>query len=101
MNKNKIIIYVTLLLILLLISIPSVLKAINKHNDRLENVAIKKIIATAKKCYYNESCVDEKITLSELYEKMDLEEVINPITKSVYSPESYVSVKDNFKFTEK
>lgn len=100
MHKNKIIIYGTILIIILLISIPSTIKTVKKHNDRLESVVEKKIIETAQNCYYNDSCVNETITLAELYEKMNLEEMTNPITKQIYNENSYVDVKDNFKFVE-
>lgn len=98
MNKNKIIIYGTILIVILLIAIPSTLKTVQKHNHRLEMVAEKKIIETAKDCYYNESCVDSHITLKELYEKMHLEEMTNPLTKQVYNSDSYVDVDNNFNF---
>lgn len=101
MNKNKIIIYITILILILMISIPSVIKTINIHNKRLEKVTTGKIIEMAKKCYYNESCVEDKITLAELYEKTDLKELTNPITKKVYNSLSYVDVENNFSFVEK
>ena len=101
MDKNRIIMYVTTLLLILLISIPAVIKAINKHNDRLVAVAVGEIIVEAKNCYYNESCIGDTITLSELYEKTSLREVINPITKKFYNPDSYVDVKNNLIFIEK
>lgn len=101
MNKNKIILYITLLLLVFMITVPSILKTIDKHNRRLEEVAEKEIIEAAKDCYYNESCVGDTIKLSELYEKTDLKEMINPISKKVYNLESYVDVKNNFTFIEK
>lgn len=101
MNKNKIILYITLLLLVFMITVPSILKTIDKHNRRLEEVAEKEIIEAAKDCYYNESCVGDTILLSELYEKTDLKEMINPISKKVYNSESYVDVKNNFTFIEK
>lgn len=100
MNKNKIILYGTFLLLILLLAIPSVVKTVNKHNERLENVAVKKIVETAKDCYYNDSCVEDMITLKELYEKMNLEKMVNPITKTLYNEDSYVLVKEDFKFVE-
>ncbi len=101
MNKNKIIIYCTVLFLILLISVPSIVKTIKKHNERLMNVVTKKIVETAKNCYYNESCINNEITLKELYEKTDLEEMINPLTKKIYNEESYVIVSEEFRFVEK
>lgn len=101
MNKNKIIIYGTILFILLVIAIPSTYKVIKKHQDRLLRNTVQKIVETAKDCYYNASCVDDKITLEELYEKTDLERMSNPITKEVFHESSYVLVSENFKFYDK
>lgn len=100
MSKNKIIIYVTVLIIILLITIPSILLIMNNHNSKLLESTEKKIIETAKNCYYSESCVEEYITLSELNDKMGLELLANPITKKVYNKDSYVDVKNNFSFIE-
>ncbi len=100
MERNKIIIYATALILVLLIAIPSTYKVVKKHNDRLLKNTIQKIEETAKDCYYNNSCVEERITLTELYEKTGLTTMSNPITKKIYNEESYVSVQDNFKFIE-
>ena len=88
MNKNKIVIYVSCLIIIFMVTVPAVLKTIDKHNKRLEEAAVKEIIDAAKDCYYNESCVGDNISLAELYEKTDLEEMTNPITKKLYEESS-------------
>lgn len=98
--KNKIIIYATILIIILLIAIPSTYKVIQKHNDRLLKNTIQKITEKAKDCYYNKSCVEDQITLKELYDKTGLTPMSNPLTKKLYNETSYVSVKDNFTFIE-
>lgn len=100
MNRNRIIFYITILLIIFMLSVPSVMKTIDKHNERLLGVTIGEIVEKAKSCYYNESCVGDTITLAELYEKTDLIELTNPITKKIYNSESYVDVNDNFNFVE-
>ncbi len=101
MSKNKILIYATMLIIILTIAIPSTYKVIKKHNDRMLTYTTKKIIEAAKDCYYNESCVENEITLKEIYEKTSLNTMSNPITKKIYSEESYVDVERNFTFIEK
>lgn len=101
MNKNKIFIYGTILLIFFIIAVPSTYKVIKKHNERMLKNTTKRIIDAAKDCYYNNSCVNEEITLEELYEKTDLPLMSNPITKKIYNEKSYVSVKENFEFIEK
>ena len=70
MTKNKIIIYTSLLIIVSVVLITSGIKVSKIHDNRLLEVTTNKIVDTAKKCYYNNSCIDDKITLNELYEKM-------------------------------
>ena len=61
--------YGTTLLLILMIAIPSTYKVIHTHYERLRLNTTKKIIEAAKDCYYNNSCIEEKIKLSEIYEK--------------------------------
>ncbi len=100
MSKNKIWIYSTVIIIVLLIAIPSTYKVITKHNERMLENTTKKIVETAKDCYYNNSCIEEVITLAELYEKTGLTEMYNPVTKRIYNPKSYIDVKNEFQFIE-
>lgn len=100
MGKNKIWIYLTILIIMAMIAIPSTYKVITRHNERLLQNTIKKIVESAKDCYYNDSCIDDKITLEELYEKNGLPVMNNPITKKIYNEKSYVSVSEDFAFIE-
>ena len=99
MNTNKITIIASIIIIILIISIPTTYKVIKNHNNHLYQVVEEKIINDAKECYYAKKCSEEKITLSELYEKTSLEKVINPVTKEYYNENSYVEIKNNkFKF---
>ncbi len=101
MGKNKIWIYSTILIVLILIALPSTYKVIRIHKDRLLKNTIQRITEAAKDCYYNNSCVGNEITLEELYEKTGLIEMNNPITKKKYNKNSYVLVNEDFKFIEK
>lgn len=101
MKKNKIWVYATVLLVCLMIAIPSTYKVVTKHNERMLKNTTQKIIEAAKDCYYNNSCINDEITLEELYEKTGLSGMYNPVTKKIYSEQSYVSVKEGFKFIEK
>jgi len=99
MNTNKVTVIGSTIVILLIILIPTVYKVIKNHQDNLYQVVEEKIINGAKKCYYEEKCLNEKITLKELYELNYLGEVNNPITKEYYNEESYVErKKSEFKF---
>ncbi len=100
MEKNKICIYGTILIIIVMIAVPSTYKVIKRHQNRLLENTVQKIIESAKDCYYNNSCIEDHITLKELYEKTDLPVMNNPITKKIYNEESYVSVSDGFQFKE-
>jgi len=99
MNTNKVTVIGSTIVILLIILIPTVYKVIKNHQDNLYQVVEEKIINGAKKCYYEEKCLNEKNKLKELYELNYLGEVNNPITKEYYNEESYVErKKSEFKF---
>ena len=95
MNRNKVIINITIVAIILIILIPTVYNIIKKHNDRLIMVTEKRIEEAAKNCYLKDICKDNKITLKVLYDNKYLEKESNPITKEYYNEESYVLVKNN------
>lgn len=90
MNMNKIIIYITIIAIVIIILIPTVYTIVKKHNDKMINVTHKRIEEAAKECYLNNICLNERITLKQLYENDYLEKESNPITKEYYNEESYV-----------
>lgn len=95
MTTNKITISFTIILVLLIISIPTIYKVVKKHNDNLYYSTESKIIEAAKKCYYEEVCQNNKILLKDLY-KLDYLELINdPITKEYYNENSYVQINEN------
>ena len=95
MNRNKVIINITIVAIILIILIPTVYNIIKKHNDRLIKVTEKRIEEAAKDCYLKNICKDNKITLKVLYDNNYLEKESNPITKEYYNENSYVLVKNN------
>lgn len=95
MNTNKIIIIFSILVIMLLLFIPTTYKVIKNHNNNLTQVVENKIIEAVKKCYYEDNCKNEKVTLRELYELNYLEPISNPISKEFYNEDSYVEIKDN------
>ena len=95
MNRNKVIINITIVAIILIILIPTVYNMIKTHNDRLIKVTEKRIEEAAKDCYLKDICKDNKITLKVLYDNKYLEKESNPITKEYYNEESYVLVKNN------
>ena len=102
MNTNKIIVICSLIVILLIVSVPTGYKVIKNHHESLYKVVEEKIIDASKKCYYEENCLDEEITLKKLYDLGYIEKVSNPVTKEYYNENSFVLKKNNkFEFIEK
>lgn len=98
MNTNKITVIFSTIIIILIISIPTIYKVIKNHNNSLYQVVEDKIIEAAEKCYYEEKCLTDTILLKDLYELKYLEKINNPITKEYYNEESYVK-RENNKFS--
>jgi len=102
MTTNKITIIGSIIVVLLVISIPTIYKVVKSHQDNLYQVVEEKIITAAKKCYYDKKCKEEKIYLENLYDLEYLDQVSNPITKENYNVKSYVLVNNNkFEFKVK
>jgi len=94
MTISKIMIYVTILAILLIIGVPTVYKVINNNYEKLYLVNEKLVVESASKCYYEGKCQEKTVTLKELYEYKYLQDdIIDPVTKVVYSHQSYVVLK--------
>lgn len=100
MNISKILINFTLLVCILIIVCPTAYKVIKTNEQNRIVVTEKYLIESAKKCIYEEKCKSNKITLKELYNYKYVEdEIFDPITKEVYSHESYIVIsKNNSKF---
>lgn len=99
MKSNKIIVISSIIIIILIIAIPTTYKVIKNHNQNLYKVVEDKIIEKAKECYYDQKCLEDKITLKELYDNKYLDKMSDPITKEYYNENSYVERKDNkYKF---
>ena len=95
MNTNKIVVISSIVVIILIIGIPTTYKVIKTHNQTLYKVVEDKIVEKAKECYYDKKCLNEKITLKELYENNYLDKISDPISKEYYNEDSYVERKDN------
>lgn len=96
MNTNKIVIYVTIFALIALVSVPTVYKVIKKNHAKLNMVTEKYIIETAESCFYDNVCTNSTITLADLYSYHYLkDDVVDPISKIVYSHKSYVTIYEN------
>ena len=101
MNRNKVIIYITIVALVLIILIPTTMKIVKKHNNRMISVTHKRIEEATRECYLDGKCMDEKTTLKKLYENDYLKKESDPITKEYYNEESYVERKGKtFNFVE-
>ncbi len=99
MNTNKITIIGSIIVIILIITIPTIYKVVSMHHDNLYKVVEDKIIAKAKKCQNDGICLNDKITLKELYDHNYLDKMSDPVTKEYYNEESYVTIDNNqYKF---
>lgn len=92
---NRKIILGTFLIIILLIGGFTTYKVIKGHNDRLLLVSEKYIIEKAKKCYDRKICVNDIVTLKELYDLEFLDIQVNPVTKEYYKDLSYIKKEEN------
>lgn len=95
MTTNRITIIGSIIAIIMIISIPTIYKVVKNHHNNLISVVEDKVIEAAKKCYFEEKCIDNKIYLKDLYNLKYLEKVSNPITKEYYNENSYVLREDN------
>ena len=80
--NNLTIISITLIITFLIIMVASITKISDNHNEKLLYSMQSKVEYYAKRCYLENNCTDE-ITLSDLYEKNYLTEVVNPVTKEI------------------
>lgn len=96
MNTNKIVIYVTIIAITLIISIPTFYKVININQQRLNEVNEKLVTENAFRCYYEGKCQNKVVTLNDLYNLGYITtDIVNPKTKEIYSKDSYVEISLN------
>ena len=95
MKVNKFFISLAIVLVFGFIIGMTAYKVITEHNKKVLIVETKYIISQAKKCYYDDICTNDKITLQELYDKNYLERQVNSVTKEYYDSESYVMKNGN------
>ncbi len=94
-NRNYIIIFCTVVIIILIVLIPSIMIVSNAYKDNLGTVTEKRIIEAAVKCYKMEICTTNKITLQMLYDNNFLVIESDPLTKEIYNTDSYVLIEED------
>ncbi len=91
--KNRNIILVGSIGIILLIILATCYEINKTHKEKLFNAMNKKVTEAALKCYNEEKCLSETIYLSELYELEYLDELINPLNNEYLEGNSYIQIK--------
>lgn len=94
--KNKVVIYLTIIGIILIIAIPTYLKVNEQHQERLRLVAEKAILESAMECFNESVCSGTEVTIQELQEKGFMkEEIVNPKTKEYYPSSTRIQKNKN------
>lgn len=98
MNKDRVVIYTTIIAIILIIGCPTIYKVVKNHNQKLYTITEKRIIEAAKKCWNEDECSGDTITLKDLYNNKYLKKQSDPVTKKYYSEDSKIIKKEEIKF---
>ena len=80
-KRNKFLIAFIGSIILIIIVIATIVKVYTNHIDHLYYVVESKIIESTKKCYLEEVCTGEEVTLKDLIEKDYIDKQIDPKSK--------------------
>ena len=82
--SKKYVFFFAIAVIFMIIAIPTTYKIIKNYHSKSYLVVEKKITEAARKCYLEEKCSGDKITLKDLYDNNYLDVVIDPVTKKIY-----------------
>ncbi len=100
MSPKKII-FITIIISLLSITVATFYKVKKEHSDKVVLVTEKRILYGAQNCVFDGACKEKKVTLGTLIQKGYVKEEVNPLTKMYYSPESFVEInEDTYIFKE-
>lgn len=92
MNNRKAI-FLTFIIILGMVVVPTIYKIYKNHNDNLLLVVEKEFMYQAKKCFNEDKC-SNIVTLKDLYDNDYLEDKLtNPINKKFYDESSSINVE--------
>lgn len=99
MKNNNIVFFITLLTLILVITIPTILKVSHNHKEKLYNSEIAKIKQKATLCILEKKCINEKIFLRDLYEYGYIEEKkVNPKTKEYFNEDTSYLIQEEDDF---
>lgn len=100
MNKKKIALIITLVGLIIIICVATILNILKEEKEKKYNYEIDRIVSTLKTCIKENKCEKENTTLKVLYEKMDVEEFINPYTSVPFDENSYIVIS-TYEFIDK
>ena len=100
MNKKKIALIITLIGLIIIICVATVLNILREEKEKKYNYEINRIVSTFKTCIKENRCEKENTTLKVLYEKMDVEEFIDPYTSKPFDENSYIVIS-TYEFIDK
>lgn len=100
MNKKKIALIITLIGLIIIICVATVLNILREEKEKKYNYEIDRIVSTFKTCIKENKCEKENTTLKVLYEKMDVEEFIDPYTSKPFDENSYIVIS-TYEFIDK
>ena len=100
MNKKKIALIITLIGLIIIICVATVLNILREEKEKKYNYEINRIVSTFKTCIKENKCEKENTTLKVLYEKMDVEEFIDPYTSKPFDENSYIVIS-TYEFIDK
>ena len=81
MEKSKNLIVIVIIISMLTIGVATALKVYNSHLDNHYKVATKKICEAARKCYIDNKCTGQEVTIDTLISYNYLERLVDPKTK--------------------
>lgn len=80
--SNYTILITTIFILIVIIIVASIIKINNNYDEKLLYAMKTKVEYYAERCYLEKNCSGE-ITLSTLYDRDYLEEIVNPVTKEI------------------
>ena len=99
MNKRKIALIITIFGILIIIIVATTINLKNTSLKEEYDFEVERIISAFKTCLKEEKCTYENTTLKTLYEKMSLDNFINPYTNEPFNENSYIVI-NSYEFIE-
>lgn len=94
-KKSKIILILFIIVIIFVVLFASYRRIYKEHEAKLIKVTTNKVVEAGKKCYLDNKCKGNSVTIKELKELGYLEkDIINPLTKELLNEDLVVTYKN-------